>query len=116
MNYSSIAALSIAIAVLLGAFGSHGLEDKLDAQSLKTWQTAVLYHLTMSVALFAFSCKKKPYNLPKALLFIGMVAFSGSLYLYVLSNFRPLVFFTPIGGVLMVIGWLTDAWQLRQEK
>lgn len=115
MNYSSIASLSIAIAVLLGAFGSHGLEDKLDAQSLKTWQTAVLYQLTMSIGLLVLCSKKEPYSKPKAILSLGILSFCGSLYLYVLTEFKPLVYITPLGGLMLISAWLLAAWKMHKQ-
>ena len=56
MNFLKIAAISAAIAIALGAFGSHALNDRLVAEGmLEAWKTAVLYHLVHSVALFSLA-------------------------------------------------------------
>ena len=99
-------AVSGASAVLLGAFGAHGLAKHFEAnpRHAATWATAAQYHLVSSaVTLVAASQRKVP---AAALLAAGTVVFSGSLYALVLTNVKALGAVTPVGGLLMVGGWL----------
>lgn len=99
------------LAVTLGAFGAHGLKNKVSAELLTTWQTAVLYHLVHALGLILIGILIQ--LLPQAsllrvsgwLLFIGVLLFSGSLYLLVFSGARQLGMLTPIGGTAFLVGW-----------
>lgn len=112
MKVISFAALSASLAVALGAFGAHGLKAHVDANDLAIWQTAVTYHMWHSLALLAVgiaintiatsSCMKWVVG---AFIF-GIIIFSGSLYLLVLTNIRWLGAITPIGGTAFIVGWL----------
>lgn len=101
----------LAIAVAAGAFGSHVLDKYVHVSLLPIWHTAVLYQLIHGVGLIAIACAR-PHILPRwqnlgfSALFLGSVLFSGSLYLFVFSQQRWLTTLTPIGGVLMVLGWI----------
>ncbi len=101
-----IGAVSGAAAVLLGAFGAHALAKYTgqDPKSLKTWETAAHYHLVHSAALLASSGHRS--KLPAGLFTGGIVLFSGSLYLLVLTQKKWLGAITPIGGLLLTGGWL----------
>jgi len=92
------------LAVALGAFGAHGFEDLL-AQNATTaiWNTAVLYHLTHCVAALWASDK---HRLVAWFWLGGITIFSGTLYILALTNVRWLGAITPIGGVLLLVGWL----------
>jgi uncharacterized membrane protein YgdD (TMEM256/DUF423 family) len=110
-------ALNAAIAVAMGAFGAHGLKARVDAALLDTWGTASLYHFHHALALLLVGVLAKQFG-PSGLvaagwtLFAGMVIFSGSLYLLVLSGQRWLGAITPIGGTALIVGWLMLAWAL----
>jgi uncharacterized membrane protein YgdD (TMEM256/DUF423 family) len=103
--------LSGALGVVVGAMSAHLLADILSVKELARVQTAAtyqLYHTITLVALCAFYLFK-PSSILKlsCILFVwGIVLFSGSLYLYTASYYQPLVFLTPIGGLLFIIGWL----------
>jgi uncharacterized membrane protein YgdD (TMEM256/DUF423 family) len=90
--------------VALGAFGAHGLKNLLEAHATAAiWQTAVLYHLVHSVAAL-WASEKRP-----AVVWIwtvGIAIFSGSLYILAITNIRWLGAITPIGGLLLLAGWL----------
>lgn len=96
--------------VVLGAFGAHALESRLEAAGMvDTWETAVLYHLVHAVALFA-CCQGSvgAWHQKRwiALAWIvGVVLFSGSLYLLCLGGPRWLGPVTPLGGLFLIIGW-----------
>jgi uncharacterized membrane protein YgdD (TMEM256/DUF423 family) len=99
-------ALSGALAVAFGAFGSHALQRYVtDPKLQKTWETAAHYHLVHSVALIACSAHRS--SVPAALMGGGIVLFSGSLYALVLTGQKWLGAVTPIGGMLLIGGWAT---------
>ncbi|CAI5714412.1 unnamed protein product [Peronospora effusa] len=92
--------------VLLGAFGAHGLKNRIkDPQMLKNWETAAYYQLVHSVVLLATPMCRRP-GLAGGLIATGTMLFSGSLYAMTLTGEKKLGMITPIGGVAMVAGWL----------
>lgn len=100
-----------AIGVATGAFGAHALEAALEARgSLATWDTAVRYQLVHALALIAFGLHRERTtgnDFPAVLLFLGSVFFSGSLYALSFEILKGLMVpLTPLGGVLMILGWL----------
>ncbi|WP_020558647.1 DUF423 domain-containing protein [Thiofilum flexile] len=113
-----LASLLGLLAVVLGAFGAHGLEKILDPQLLQRYHTGVEYQFYHSFALLAVGLwfKIQPTKLLgyAGLLFtIGIILFSGSLYLYALSGVKALGMITPIGGIAFIAGWavmLYTAW------
>lgn len=112
-----LGALNAALAVVLGAFGAHGLKARVDAALLETWATASLYHFHHALALLLVGVLAKQFGNGGFVaagwtLFAGMLIFSGSLYLLVLSGQRWLGAVTPIGGTAMIVGWLMLAWAL----
>lgn len=110
----AFACVNLAIAVMLGAFGAHGLKNFADVQQLQWWQTATQYffyhalgQLTMGVL-----AKAVPYmkvKLPFCLMQFGMMIFSGSLYLLALGSPRWIGSITPVGEVLLIFAWLVLA-------
>jgi uncharacterized membrane protein YgdD (TMEM256/DUF423 family) len=102
-----IAALSGALAVALGAFGAHGLQDLL-AQNETTaiWEKAVFYHFIHTVMLFVLSQRRLLNAGPWWCFLAGIVFFSGSLYLLAVTNMRWLGIITPAGGASFMAGWL----------
>jgi uncharacterized membrane protein YgdD (TMEM256/DUF423 family) len=106
-----VAALFGALGVILGAFGAHGLQTRLDAGQLESWETAVRYHLLHSVALLALAlfaiASDRSIQLPGWLFSLGIAFFSGSIYLLVLTGQRWLGPVTPVGGLCLIAGWLS---------
>ena len=103
--------LLAALGVALGAFGAHGLRDMLDPAALGWWQTAVQWHMWHAIGLVALAAAPWPrLGRAAALLAIGTLGFSGSLYLMALTGARWLGMVTPLGGVLMIAGWAMVAW------
>lgn len=94
------------IAVALGAFGAHGLEDKVSPDQLEIFNTGARYHLVHSLLLVALglSSMALPPRITASLV-LGIVIFSGSLYGIVLTGVSKLGMITPIGGTLLIIGW-----------
>lgn len=98
-----------ATAIVLGAFGAHALEGLLESSGrVETWNTATLYHLVHSVVLVWLPTLRVWDEVQPAWIsmFLGVLLFSGSLYLLCLTQTGWLGAVTPIGGVLMIAGWL----------
>jgi uncharacterized membrane protein YgdD (TMEM256/DUF423 family) len=113
MNWSAIAAFLLALAVILGAFGAHGLRGRLDAYSISVYEKAVFYHFVhaLGIMLVALLGKTGALSYPSQdriawLLFIGILIFSGSLYALAISGVRILGAITPIGGLAFIAGWI----------
>ena len=116
---TSIAALSAALAVALGAFGAHALKARLPPDLLAVWTTASHYHLVHAVALVALASGRRDPGRSWSVLLAGIVLFAGSLYALALSGIRGLGAITPIGGVLLVAGWIMlarEAWISRSRS
>lgn len=102
-----ISAISGFTAVAIGAFGAHGLKEKLSVEMLEVYKTGVLYHLIHSVVLLALSLNTiiKP-ELPSIFFIVGIILFSFSLYIYSTSGIRLFAMITPVGGIAFLAGWL----------
>jgi uncharacterized membrane protein YgdD (TMEM256/DUF423 family) len=112
----TLAAVLLAVAVALGAFGAHALRSRAAPELLAVWQTAVQYHAwhALGLACVGLYLLHRPDGAAagwSAWLFIaGIVLFSGSLYALVLTGSRALGAVTPVGGAAFIAGWLTLAW------
>ena len=109
LNWIGIAAINMAIAVALGAFGAHGLEGRVSTQQLEWWHTATLYLFVHALGLLLVGLLIRLKYITQTtawLLQIGIVIFAGSLYAMTLGAPRWFGAITPIGGVLMIVGWL----------
>ncbi len=112
----SAAALAGFLAVALGAFGAHGLKERLAPDMMAVFQTAVQYHFYHALALLlvASLMLSKPatsgLGLSAACFVAGLLLFSGSLYLLAVTGVRWLGAITPLGGLAFLIGWLALAW------
>ncbi len=101
-----------AIAVMVGAFGAHAFKKILEAAArTETFETAVKYQFYHALALvlvgLLFFNSKSHYLVYSGYSFIvGMVIFSGSLYLICFTGITKFGMITPIGGLLMIAGWL----------
>ena len=110
-----VGALLAFAAVAAGAFGAHALKARLPADALAVFETAVRYHLVHALALFAVAWATTQWpgraaNVSGWLFIAGIVLFSGSLYLLVLTGQRSFGAITPLGGVSLLAGWLAFAW------
>jgi len=122
MNVSVIAAVLLAAAVGLGAFGAHGLRDKLDAYSMSVWEKAVFYHFVHAFGMLILPLFAKAGALSETsatrialVLCAGILLFSGSLYVLAVTGIRTLGIVTPFGGVAFIAGWLMLAWCLARK-
>lgn len=108
-----IGSITAGIGVALGAFGAHGLKKLVSPEMLETWDKAVRYQIYHGLALllvaWAFTqwpAQVRIFGIGGWLFFGGILLFSGSLYLLVLSGIRWLGAITPLGGVAFVAGWV----------
>ena len=105
-RYFRVAAAFLFLGVALGAFGAHGLEKIFAANGRRgTWETAALYHLVHAVALLVLANRQPVPRGPWTLLAVGIVIFSGSLYLLAYSGVTWLGAITPVGGLCFLAGW-----------
>lgn len=100
------------IAVILGAFASHALKDRLSDRALEIWETGTKYQMYHALALLLVAllisriASDSPTLIVAGYAFIaGVVLFSGSLYALSLSGIKWLGAITPLGGVAFIIGW-----------
>jgi len=110
--------LNMLAAVALGAFGAHGLKAFVSADMLAVWETGVIYHLVHGLGLLIIALlmprlgAQGRSSLAKAgtVMFVGIVLFSGSLYLLTLTGIRLIGVVTPFGGAAFLIAWGWVAW------
>ena len=102
-----IAALLGALAVALGAFGAHGLKPLLTRnETAAIWEKAVFYHFIHAVMLFILAGRIPLRIGPWFSFLVGIVLFSGSLYVLAVTNVKWLGAITPFGGVSFILGWV----------
>lgn len=104
-----IGATGCFLSVLLGAFGAHSLKNILPESQLLTFKTATYYMFMHSLALLVLPILAKTFsvnlNLSASFLLSGILLFSGSLYIHVLTQMHIWVYITPIGGLAFLSGW-----------
>lgn len=101
-------------AVIIGAFGAHGLEKVLDASAIATFETGVkyqMYHALLLLLIPVFALSKKTKRTVWVLLLLGILFFSGSIYGLATNeltsfDFTKIALITPIGGTLLIVSWL----------
>ena len=126
-KYLKIATISMIIAIVLGAMGAHYLKETLElpADKLDSWKTGVLYQLIHSLSVFVVILLATVFKIEKVgaiinFFFIGMLLFSGSIYLLTLNYvwqidaLRFLGPITPIGGLLFISGWVLLFFRLKK--
>ena len=112
MMWMRCGSLLMLLGVALGAFGAHGLKETLSAEAKQVYQTAVFYHLIHGLGLLAVGWLAilKPMEplirIAGWSFVIGIVLFSGSLYLLSLTQAKKLGLLTPFGGLAFLVGWL----------
>ena len=109
MNWISIGAINMAVAVACGAFAAHGLKARLSAEQMAWWQTGTQYFFYHALGLLIVGMLLR-INLTSPtiawVMQLGIVLFTGSLYLMALGMPRWLGAITPIGGTLFIIAWI----------
>lgn len=110
MIFVGVAALNGLVATACGAFGAHALRAQLSSEALETWQTAVQYQFVHALALLAIGIAclhldAAGLRWAGALMLVGILLFSGSLYLLTLTEWRWPGPVTPVGGGLLILAW-----------
>jgi uncharacterized membrane protein YgdD (TMEM256/DUF423 family) len=114
------ASFCLALSIALGAMGAHALEPRISAHYLDVWKTAGTYFAYQALALMAASSLGRANAWIKTSI-VGSWIFSGSLWVLALNEWlspslKMLGAITPIGGVLMIVGWAGLGWKLWREK
>ena len=116
MNWTAVGSVFLALAVALGAFGAHGLKDRLSEYAMSVYEKAVFYHFVHALGLLIVGLLARTGVIGLAganragwLLSIGIVIFSGSLYALAISGVRALGAITPIGGIAFIAAWVVLA-------
>ncbi len=105
------AAILLALAVAIGAFGAHALKEKLADDLMQIYKTGVEYHFyhalgLLLVGILSFQMPSTLLNWSALLLGLGIIIFSGSLYVLAISGIRWIGAITPIGGLSFIAGWI----------
>lgn len=105
------AGFSGAVAVMMGAAGAHWLQGVLDAEGIGRLEKAAAYQMYHSLALLGVAALRahapdRMLDVAGGLFMLGILCFSGSLYLYGFMPVRGLMFITPVGGVAWIAGWI----------
>lgn len=117
-----LGAFSALTGVGLGAFGAHALKATLSVDALAIYQTGVTYQMWHALGLLGIACLQnfvpdsRLVSWAGWFMFIGILLFSGSLYLLALLNIHWLGMITPIGGVCFLIAWLLLCLSATQKK
>lgn len=107
----ALGALNGALAVAAGAFGAHGLRERLAPRALEIFETAARYQMFHALAIVVCGVVATRGATTAGVLFqAGIVVFSGSLYALALTDVKILGAITPLGGVAFLAGWLWLAW------
>lgn len=121
-SFLSIAAFLGLLTVVLGAFGAHSLKDKLDVNSMQSFETGVRYMMYHVLAIMLIQnspqLSLKTRNSISALFLIGILFFSGSIFLIALGwvSASYIWFITPLGGLLFILGWLYAGIKFLKSK
>ncbi|HHF3648554.1 DUF423 domain-containing protein [Haemophilus influenzae] len=119
-KYLTIAALSGFFCVALGAFAAHGLSHILEAKALSLIDTGLEYQMFHTIAVLAVALSalrdNKFARLSMSSWLIGILLFSGSLYVLAFKASNVIVWITPIGGTLFLIGWISLAYGSFKSK
>jgi len=105
-------AIFAALAVILGAFGAHGLKKSLSEEMMVVYKTAVDYHFIHAIGLLLIGLLYQQYPESRLMLWaglsliLGILLFSGSLYIMSITELKKLGMITPLGGLAFIIGWL----------
>ncbi|MDP2336641.1 MAG: DUF423 domain-containing protein [Bacteroidota bacterium] len=104
-------AVFMALAVILGAFGAHALKTRLSPEMMQVYHTAVEYQFyhalgLLLIGLIGFQMESKWLKRSGILIGMGIILFSGSLYVLSLTGIKAIGVITPVGGLSFVAGWI----------
>ena len=121
-SFLSIAAFLGLLTIVLGAFGAHSLKDKLDVNSMQSFETGVRYMMYHVLAIMLIQnspqLSLKTRNSISTLFLIGILFFSGSIFVIALGwlSASYIWFITPLGGLLFILGWLYAGIKFLKSK
>jgi len=109
-NWLQVGSLLMFLGVALGAFGSHALKNKMDVHMMEVYKTAVLYHFIHAIAILVVAWLSSQQHTPVVQMagrafFLGIILFSGSLYLLSVTGIKWFGMITPFGGICFLAGW-----------
>ncbi len=113
--------LSGAVMVALGAYGAHELKGAVDSGLLSMFQKGVRYQSSHTLALFGTAIflmhypKSQWMKIAASAFCIGIILFSGSLYIAVFMGIESIKILTPLGGVAFIAGWLSLSWAAYRD-
>lgn len=110
-------ALLAGVAIGLGAFGAHGLKNRITIDYLTVFETGVKYQIyhalgLMLIGILAFHFPSEPLHIPCVFLVTGICLFSGSLYVLSITGIKWIGAVTPFGGLSFIIGWILTAYYI----
>ena len=110
-SYIAIGAILSGIGILFGAFGSHSLKSKLSPEQLMVFDIATRYLMYHAIGIFCigilgYSVPESAVKIPVIIMLVGILLFSGSLYLISIKGFTKLGIITPIGGTAFIVSWV----------
>lgn len=121
-TFAKWGAILMALSVGIGAFGAHLLESKIGEDALGVYETGVHYHMIHALGLLLISLtvgqlgESKSLKWAGWLLIVGIILFSGSLYVLSITGIKVLGAITPLGGVAFIVGWLCYFSAFLQSK
>ncbi len=109
-RYLLTGSLLLAFAVLIGAFGAHGLKAMVTPEKLVTFETGVRYHFYHAFGILFLGLLRQAtpalkLSLPYLGFLLGILLFSGNCYLYVVTGLKVFAIIVPVGGLLFLAGW-----------
>lgn len=120
-HWIMLGAVNAALAIVAGAFGAHGLEDRVAPKLLSAFETGAQYHFYHALGLIAVGLTQslRPsetgFGLIGWLMIAGIILFSGSLYLLALTGVTMLGAITPLGGLAWIVAWLRFAFAAASD-
>jgi uncharacterized membrane protein YgdD (TMEM256/DUF423 family) len=116
-----VGSISMAVAVALGAFGAHGLKNKLSAELLQVYKTGVEYHFYHALGLLLIGLLSRQMQsglitIAGWSMIVGTVLFSFSLYLLAVTGIKWLGAITPLGGTAFILAWVLLAFGVLKSS
>lgn len=119
-NQFIIAGVILLTAVMLGAFGAHGLKSIVSAKALVTYKTGITYQFYHGFALLLLATLSKvlviDFSKSYLAFLAGIILFSFNCYLYALTSIKTIAMIIPMGGVLFMIGWLIFIYKIAKAE
>lgn len=111
----------LALAVMIGAFGAHGLKSMVEPDKLVTFETGVRYHFYHAFGLLFVGIIQQMFqslklNVSLYAFLVGILLFSFNCYIYVVTGIKTFAMIVPVGGVMFIIGWVVITLKLLKLR